>query len=118
MTLKKKYSSVPEDLHYMFATEFICNRATECKFKNYGDIAQLGSRIKNARNGIFYRKRRSFLIEFMKRERVNEIRKRVPEATRMCCKTSPAHDHQYKQQAVKRLFFLNQALKRVRMLYF
>ena len=41
MTLNKKYSSVPEDLHYMFATEFICNRATEGKFKNYGDIAQL-----------------------------------------------------------------------------
>ena len=43
----------------MFATEFICNRATEGKFKNYGDIAQLGSRIKNALNGIFYRKKRS-----------------------------------------------------------
>ena len=41
----------------------------------------------------FQRKRRSFLIEFMKRERVNEIRKRVPEATRTCCKTSPAQAH-------------------------
>ena len=35
------------------------DRATECKFKNYGDIAQLGSKIKNACNGIFCRKRRS-----------------------------------------------------------
>ena len=54
----------------------------------------------------FQRKRRSFLSEFMMRQRINELRKRVPEATQVCCKKSPAKDHQYKQQPAKWLFFL------------
>jgi len=46
-----------------------------------GGIAQLGAIIKTTSKCCFYLKRRSFLNDFVKRERAKKFRKRVTEAT-------------------------------------
>ena len=54
----------------------------------------------------YQRKRRSFLSEFMMRQRINELRKRVPEATQVCCKKSPVGITNTNNRLSKACFFL------------